>query len=146
MPRFALPALALTVTLVLSGCAGDDRPVADATDRPTPSGTTASPTRSATPSPSATATPTPAGTTFNVTYAGGQVSGDTGRVQAALNDTVNIIVTSDVADEIHLHGYDVSVDVAPGTAATLTFQASIPGIFEVELEELGTQLLSLQVG
>ena len=74
------------------------------------------------------------------------MSGDTGRVPVSLGDQVTITVTSDVADEIHLHGYDLSAPVAPGGPGTLTFQATIPGVFEVELEQLGTLLFTLQVG
>lgn len=33
----------------------------------------------------------------------------------------------------------------PDTAAELTFDATIPGVFEVELHESGTALLTLQV-
>ncbi|WP_193345672.1 hypothetical protein [Blastococcus saxobsidens] len=55
------------------------------------------------------------------------------------------MVTSDVADEVHLHGYDVSAPVAPGEPATLTFDATIPGVFELELHEVGEELLSVQV-
>jgi hypothetical protein len=58
---------------------------------------------------------------------------------------VTIRVTSDVADEVHVHGYDLMTDVDPGTPATVTFDATIPGVFEVELEKLGQQLLTLQV-
>jgi heme/copper-type cytochrome/quinol oxidase subunit 2 len=58
---------------------------------------------------------------------------------------VSIRVTSDVADEVHLHGYDKKVDVAPGAPATLTFTADIPGIFEVELESRSIKLIDLVV-
>ena len=59
---------------------------------------------------------------------------------------MTITVTSDVADQVHLHGYDLSAPVGPDTMSALTFQASISGVFEVELEELGTLLFTLQVG
>jgi hypothetical protein len=45
-----------------------------------------------------------------------------------------------VADEIHLHGYDLSEDVDAGGAAGLRFTASVRGGFEVELEDLCLQL------
>lgn len=37
--------------------------------------------------------------------------------------------TSAVADEVHLHGHDEKVDVPANGTATLTFTATIPGIF-----------------
>jgi len=49
-----------------------------------------------------------------------------------LGDTVLIKVTSGVADEVHLHGYDISSGVDAGHDAEILFEASVPGIFEVE--------------
>jgi hypothetical protein len=57
-----------------------------------------------------------------------------------------MVVTSDVADEVHLHGYDIEKELSPGTPVTLQFDATIAGVFEVELHEAGTVLLRLQVG
>ena len=141
-------ATVLVLGLTLSGCAGEDNDTASPSSAPSTAAPSPSPTESDSPAPSAApTTPAPAeGQTINVTVAGGQVTGDTGRVPVPVGETVNIVVTSDVADEIHLHGYDVSVPVTPDAPATLTFQATIPGVFEVELEELGTPLLSVQVG
>ncbi len=45
----------------------------------------------------------------------------------------------------HLHGYDKSVDVEKGGTVTLTFTASVAGVFEAELEAKGPQLVQLQV-
>lgn len=60
-------------------------------------------------------------------------------------DRVVLVVTSDVADEIHLHGYDLSRDVAAGGTARLPFTANLPGRFEVELESRGVQIADLTV-
>jgi heme/copper-type cytochrome/quinol oxidase subunit 2 len=81
-----------------------------------------------------------------VTIAGGQVSGDTGRVPVAAGERVTLVVTSDVAEELHVHGYDLTTAVSPGTPAELSFEATVPGVFEVELHDAGTVLLTLQVG
>ncbi len=43
-------------------------------------------------------------------------------------------VESDVADEIHVHGYDLKKDVPAGGSVSFSFPASIEGVFEVELE------------
>jgi hypothetical protein len=58
---------------------------------------------------------------------------------------VRFRVRSDVAEELHIHGYDRYVDVAPGRTATVSFPASIEGIFEVELHGAGVPLASLRV-
>ena len=46
-----------------------------------------------------------------------------------------LVVKSDVADEVHLHGYDISRDVPAGGTVRISFTATLPGRFEVELEE-----------
>jgi heme/copper-type cytochrome/quinol oxidase subunit 2 len=60
-------------------------------------------------------------------------------------DRVEIVVTSDVADHVHLHGYDIMRDVAPGKTARIRFRANVPGRFEVELEDRGVQIADLTV-
>jgi hypothetical protein len=87
-----------------------------------------------------------AGQRIDVTVAAGRVSGDTGRVPVPLGETVTLTVTGDAADEVHLHGYDLTAPLAPGRTATLTFVADVPGVFEAELHGAGTVLLTLQVG
>ena len=142
-PRRISGTLAIAA-LMLAGCAGTDEPASTGSPTETSS---ASETATATPTTSASpARPTASGNRIDVAFAAGQVSGDTGRVPVPVGEEVTITVTSDVADEIHLHGYDLSAEVSPEAPATLTFPATIPGVFEVELEQLGTLLFTLQVG
>jgi hypothetical protein len=58
---------------------------------------------------------------------------------------VRLVVTSDVADEIHVHGYELEKALTPGDPATLEFMADQSGLFEVELHETGKMLTSLVV-
>ena len=58
---------------------------------------------------------------------------------------VVLVVDSELADEVHLHGYDLSADVAPGVPATIRFKATAPGIFEAELESRGLPIAELEV-
>ena len=60
-------------------------------------------------------------------------------------EKVRFTVDSDVADEVHVHGYDLTKDVAAGGSASFSFPAEIEGIFEVELEERGEQIAELRV-
>ena len=53
-------------------------------------------------------------------------------------------VTSDVADEIHVHGYDFHKDVPAGGSVTFTFPANIEGVFVIELEAKGEQIGQLR--
>jgi len=82
---------------------------------------------------------------FEISFADDQISGDTGRLEVGVGETVTIRITSFRTDEVHLHGYDLSAPVAVNRPAVLTFTATIPGVFELELENLGRQLASLQV-
>ena len=58
---------------------------------------------------------------------------------------VVLVVNSELADEVHLHGYDLSADVAPGAPATIQFKADAPGLFEVELESRSLPIAELEV-
>lgn len=96
--------------------------------------------------PASTATTAPeAVRLIEVTYAGGQVAGGAQRASVRRGELVRIRVTSDVADEVHVHTYDVRAAVAPGQPVQLDLVASIPGRHEVELEAKHRQLLVLEV-
>jgi heme/copper-type cytochrome/quinol oxidase subunit 2 len=83
--------------------------------------------------------------TVQITVTGTKVETAERRVKVPLDGKVRLEVTADRADEVHLHGYDRKVDLAPGTPAVLEFTADVPGVFEVELEEAGLKLVELQV-
>jgi hypothetical protein len=54
-------------------------------------------------------------------------------------------VESDVADEVHVHGYDIMKDVKAGGSVTFDFPATIEGVFEAELEGRKEQILEMTV-
>lgn len=60
-------------------------------------------------------------------------------------EEIRFRVSSDAAEEIHVHGYDIAKDVPAGGSVEFSFPAEIEGIFEVELEQLGTQIAELRV-
>ncbi|MDX1689923.1 MAG: hypothetical protein R3290_02750 [Acidimicrobiia bacterium] len=91
------------------------------------------------------ADPQAADVVVTLTVSDGAVTGVERRVEASLGDEVEIVVTSDVADEVHVHVYDLHLDVLPGEPASLRFVADIPGIVEVELEDAGLELFELAV-
>ena len=84
--------------------------------------------------------------TISIKVRGGKASGDIGRIVVPLGTPVVLSVSSDVADEIHVHGYDRKANIPAGTTASVVFTANTPGVFEVELENSKLQLLQLQVG
>jgi hypothetical protein len=67
------------------------------------------------------------------------------RAQARKDDPVVVIVGSDVSDEVHIHGYDLKGDVAPGMPVRIRFDANLTGRFEIELENRGEQIAQLTV-
>jgi copper(I)-binding protein len=137
--------VAIVGTLALAGCAGSSAPAGEASSSPSPAAAsaTASPVSSPTAAPSPTA---PAvDQTIRITYAGGKVSGVSAVVKVKQNSTVALIVTSDVADEVHVHGYNKMADVTKGGTVTIVFKATLPGKWTVELEKLGHRLVFLQV-
>jgi hypothetical protein len=74
-----------------------------------------------------------------------QPVGGVKHVPIAQGEQVVLIIRSDVADEVHLHGYDLTTEVAPGQPGRISFRADDVGEFEVELEERGVPLAELVV-
>jgi Cu-Zn family superoxide dismutase len=66
-------------------------------------------------------------------------------LEFSAGDEIRFKVSSDVAEEIHVHGYDIAKDVPANGSVVFSFPADIEGIFEVELEGLGTQIAELRV-
>ena len=60
-------------------------------------------------------------------------------------DEIRFKVDSDVADEVHVHGYDLMKDVPAGGTVSFDFPAEIEGIFEAELEGRKEQIAELRV-
>jgi plastocyanin len=121
----------LTLLLLVGGCAGKAAP--------TSGSSTAGSSSSGTSGAAATQR-------IEVSIAKGKISGATGRVKVAQGTSVTLVVTSDVADEVHLHGYDIEKELEPGKPTTLQFTATLPGVFEVELHKANVVLVHLQVG
>jgi FtsP/CotA-like multicopper oxidase with cupredoxin domain len=128
-------AAAIAVAAVILFSAGGD-----GTDDASKSASTATPSASADGTASATATAKPkpkpppllqAGTEKALTFKQGQ--------------TVRFRVRNDEKEEVHVHGYDIKKDLEPGKTETVAFKATIPGIFEIELEGSGTSLAQLKV-
>ena len=144
-PRLAR--IALTAAL-LAACGGDDDTSASTSSTDTPASTGSTATTSGDGSSTTTATaaaPEPVGTVLEVVVSGGAVEGGARDEQVSVGDEVTIRVTADVADEIHVHGYDLFAETVPGQPSDLTFVADIPGQFEVELESTHMLLLNLVV-
>jgi len=125
----AVAALALVVALFFVF-----RPSDEAESTATTTTTSSTPTQ--TPPPP---TPPPAAR-VQIVVEGGRPVGGVRSVTVAKNRRVVLVVTSDVPEEVHLHGYNVARDVAPGEPARIPFRATIVGTVEVELEHSGVPL------
>ncbi|MGH3343661.1 MAG: hypothetical protein ACRDPK_12460 [Carbonactinosporaceae bacterium] len=88
---------------------------------------------------------TAAAKTVRITIAKGEVSPAPDRVPVDLGEQLRIVVRSDQADEVHVHGYDAEARVTPAAPATLTFTADQPGLFDVETHESHQVLVQLEV-
>jgi hypothetical protein len=142
--RAAVAALTTVAALTLAACGDDGSPQATGTTTTSvPAATTSTTTGPATTAkPTTTADATPV---IEVRVAGGKVQGGVRRERVKLGEAVVLRVVADVADEVHLHGYDKSADVAPGKPAQIRFTADVPGVWEVELEQRRQKLIELEV-
>lgn len=75
----------------------------------------------------------------------GQPAGGVQKLEANEGDNIRFVVKSDVDDEVHVHGFDVSEPVGPGKPARFDFKASFTGVFEIELENSAVPIIELQV-
>lgn len=143
------------LSLFATACAPEGGSVEVTTSATTQSVPTTSTTSQTSPttttSPPATTTTRTAPTTtdsvgdvIDIMIEGDSIIGG-GRQSVKLGSETTITITSDRPDEAHLHGYDLSAELNPGVPATLTFTASIPGIFELELEDEGTLIAEIEV-
>ena len=67
-------------------------------------------------------------------------------VEVTEGDELRIDVTTDAPDELHLHTYDVYLDVAPGKTNELVVEsADIGGVFELESHTTGALLAEISV-
>jgi hypothetical protein len=76
---------------------------------------------------------------------GGKPVGGIQKLDYTKGDQVRFKVNSDVADEIHVHGYDFHKDVPAGGSVSFSFPAQIEGVFVIELEAKGEQIARLTV-
>lgn len=138
MKRFIQGCACLLAVAALAGCGSDD-------DSTTATSTETTTTETATETTTTTTPPVEKPTIVRITVVNGAPQGGIVRKTVRQGDQVVLVVTSDVADEIHLHGYDKSKDVEAGGTIRLPFKATIPGRFEAELESRGVQIADISV-
>jgi hypothetical protein len=130
----ALAAAAVVLFVVLSDDDGDSEQAATGT-------TTATTTTAEENKPK----PKPKPEVTTIVVKGGEPVGGVQELTYTAGDEVRFDVESDVAEEVHVHGYDIIENVSPGKPASFAFPADIEGGFEVELEGAHAQIAELTV-
>ncbi|HEX5028327.1 MAG TPA: hypothetical protein VFV56_05890 [Gaiellaceae bacterium] len=138
MTKLVFACACLLAVAALAGCGSGGDSTAASTDTTTTDTTTTSTTAE-------TTTEVAKPTVVRITVVDGAPQGGIVRTTVSKGDKVVLVVKSDVTDEIHLHGYDKSTEVAAGGTVRLPFTATLPGRFEVELESRGVQIADLTV-
>lgn len=141
MRTLTIACLAAATALVLAGCGSGDDEAAPATTPSTTETTTATTTETTT----QTEPEAPEPAVFRMVVRNGTPVGGIARPSVSQGDRLTLLVRSDAADHVHVHGYDLFADVSPGRQARIAFRATIPGRFEIELEDSGTPIAELTV-
>ncbi len=72
-------------------------------------------------------------------------AGSARRLSVRQGETVSFRVRHPSDEELHVHGYDIARPLPAGKTVSVSFRATIEGIFEIELEHSGTAIASLRV-
>ena len=95
---------------------------------------------------SASKTATSAGLSVNVTIAHGEFTPANATLQATVHQPITLHVTSDAADELHVHSVpDHKFQVAVAANQTFQFIVDVPGNVDVELHHLDRTVATIQV-
>jgi len=144
--RYSISLLLLTGAVALAGCGGGSKSSAPTTSTVAPATTTVPSTTTTTTATTTTKTTTTAGpVTIRVLIKGGKPVGGIQRATVKKGQKVAVVVHSDVADEVHVHGYDLHKDVDAGGTVRIEFPATITGVFEAELEDRKLQIIEFTV-
>jgi ABC-type Fe3+-hydroxamate transport system substrate-binding protein len=125
--------LAIFAVVAVAACGSDD-------DDGTSNATTTSGNEKVTTQEGSTKPATP-----TIVVRNGEPVGGVQELEYSAGDEIRFRVSSNQADEVHVHGYDVEEEIPAGDSATLAFPADIEGIFEVELHGSETQIAELRV-
>jgi hypothetical protein len=138
--RLVLVAAGVAVAVVLFFVLRDNDNDKGAT--PTQTATRNEPTTAVTPPPPP---PPPKPLIATIVYRNGRVIGGLRNISTSKGKRVTVVVNADVSDEVHVHGYDLKGDVAPGAPARITLRANLVGRFVIELESRGFEIANLEV-
>jgi hypothetical protein len=127
-------AAAVVVFVVLAGA--DDTE----TDAATPQPESAQVTTAASESPDPQSPTIP-----RIVVRDGTPVGGVARLEYESGERVGFIVLSDVADEVHVHGFDITKAVPADESVRFDFPADLEGVFDVELHDSDIKLAELRI-
>ena len=82
----------------------------------------------------------------DVTIKGGEVTPTNERLQSKVGDPIVVRVTSDAADQLHVHSNpEHTFDIEPRAGQSFQFTVAVPGTVDVELHELNRTIASIAV-
>lgn len=125
----------LAAVLLAAGCGSDDDDSQDAEPKRDVPATTTDTTES---DESDDADPDAAMHNFTIVVKDGVVQGGPKSLRVDQGEHVMIVIQSDAADEVHLHGIDLEAEVGPGKGGMIQFEAKDQGSYELEMHESGT--------
>ena len=138
----AVAAAALTLAACSSGTPTPPAPSTTSSSATTTPSTTSSTSVSATTS---TTSSTSSGRTIAITVSGRTVTPAPAQVDLPVGQSLTLVVTSDHADELHAHGFEVEVPLTAGVPTSVTLTGKEAGVFEVETHEPALTLLTVAV-
>ena len=143
---------ALSLAVVVAACGGGLVETSTTAAPPTSSSTVTVPTTTPASSTTAAATSSTAPTTTDDNAEVPRIKVEDGvktegidTLSVRVGETVRFEVEADVADEVHVHGFDLQFPTVADQEVLIEFEATAAGIFEVELEGLRLHLLDLEV-
>jgi plastocyanin len=86
-----------------------------------------------------------ADTVLKISVRGRDVTPAPGRQTVSAGDRVQLTITTDTANEVHIHGVEIEKATKPGVPLTVEFVVQDPGIYAVELHKPELLLLQLVV-
>ena len=72
-------------------------------------------------------------TADTIEFRDGEPVGGVKEIEATAGEIVRFTVSSDVAGEVHLHGYEIEKPIKAGGSVDFAFPADIDGQFEIEI-------------
>ncbi|OZD78673.1 hypothetical protein CH260_02350 [Rhodococcus sp. 05-2256-B2] len=83
---------------------------------------------------------------MNLSIDGGTVEPTNQRLDASVGQTISMLITSDITDELHVHSVpEHTFEIEPGKDQLFTFTVDVPGQVDIELHHSDRTVATLVV-